>query len=99
VNITYYGTPYYPLKPNTLPKFHEFERKRSQKYIASIQIFSKILDILLIHYVILPAALGLGVYSDSNKNEFQKQKNFFLGSRALPVPKADNLATICEPII
>jgi hypothetical protein len=23
----------------------------------------------------------------------------FLGSRALPAPKADNLTTICEPIV
>jgi hypothetical protein len=26
-------------------------------------------------YVILPAALGPGVHSASNKNEYQKQKN------------------------
>jgi hypothetical protein len=26
-------------------------------------------------YLILPAALGPGVYSDSNRNEYQKQKN------------------------
>jgi hypothetical protein len=26
-------------------------------------------------YLILPAALGLGVYSTSNRNEYQKQKN------------------------
>jgi hypothetical protein len=26
-------------------------------------------------YLILPAALGLGVYSASNRNEYQKQKN------------------------
>jgi hypothetical protein len=26
-------------------------------------------------YEILPAALGLGVYSASNRNEYQKQKN------------------------
>jgi hypothetical protein len=26
-------------------------------------------------YLILPAALGLGVYSASNINEYQKQKN------------------------
>jgi hypothetical protein len=27
------------------------------------------------NYLILPAALGLGVYSGSNRNEYQKQKN------------------------
>jgi hypothetical protein len=26
-------------------------------------------------YLILPAALGAGVYSSSNRNEYQKQKN------------------------
>jgi hypothetical protein len=26
-------------------------------------------------YLILPAALGLGVYSASNRNEYQKQEN------------------------
>jgi hypothetical protein len=31
--------------------------------------------------LILPAALGHGVYSDSNVNEYQKQKEKFLGSR------------------
>jgi hypothetical protein len=36
-------------------------------------------------YLILPAALGPGVYSASNRNEYQKQKNMFLGSRARPV--------------
>jgi hypothetical protein len=28
-------------------------------------------------YIILPAALGTGVYSASNKNEYQKQKNVY----------------------
>jgi hypothetical protein len=31
--------------------------------------------ILFSIYLILPAALGHGVYSASNKNEYQKQKN------------------------
>jgi hypothetical protein len=30
-------------------------------------------------YLILPAALGPGVYSASNRNEYQKQKNYVLG--------------------
>jgi hypothetical protein len=30
-------------------------------------------------YLILPAALGLGVHSASNRNEFQKQKNSVSG--------------------
>jgi hypothetical protein len=35
--------------------------------------FSKVSDIL--YNLILPAALGPGVYSDSNRNEYQKHKN------------------------
>jgi hypothetical protein len=50
-------------------------------------------------YLILPAALGPGVYSASNRNEYQKQKNNVCGSRALPVCKADNLTAICEPFV
>jgi hypothetical protein len=50
-------------------------------------------------YLILPAALGSGVYSAFNINEHQKQKNIFLGSRAWLVLKADNLTAICEPIV
>jgi hypothetical protein len=33
------------------------------------------------------------------KKEYQKQIIMFLGSRARPVLKADNLTTICEPIV
>jgi hypothetical protein len=44
------------------------------------------------------AALGSGVYSASNRNEYQKQKKF-LKSRALPVRRANNLVAICEPIV
>jgi hypothetical protein len=34
------------------------------------------LSILIMYfYLILPATLGPGVYSASNKNEYQKQKN------------------------
>jgi hypothetical protein len=49
-------------------------------------------------YLILPAALGPGVYSASNRNEYEKQK-MFLGSRARPVRKVDNLTAICESIV
>jgi hypothetical protein len=41
------------------------------------------------------AALGPGVYSASNRNEYQKQNTVFLGSRAWPVCKADNFTAIC----
>jgi hypothetical protein len=30
-------------------------------------------------YVILPDAIGPGVYSASNRNEYQKQKNYVSG--------------------
>jgi hypothetical protein len=41
-----------------------------------------------------------GVYSASNKNEYQKQKNkIFLESKAQPARRADKLAAICEPIV
>jgi hypothetical protein len=50
-------------------------------------------------YLILPAALGHGVYSASNRNEYQKQKIMFLGSRARPVRRADSLTVICEPTV
>jgi hypothetical protein len=50
-------------------------------------------------YPILLAALGPGVYSTSNRNEYQKQKIMFLGSRARPVHSADNLTAVCEPTV
>jgi hypothetical protein len=50
-------------------------------------------------YLILPAALGSGVYAASNRNEYQKQKKMFLWSRSRPALKADNLTAICEPIV
>jgi hypothetical protein len=51
-------------------------------------------------YPILPAALGPGVYSASNRNEYQKQKIImFLGSRVQLVRRADSLAAIYEPIV
>jgi hypothetical protein len=44
-------------------------------------------------YLILSAELGPGVHSSFNKNEYQKQKN------NVSVRRADNLTTICEPIV
>jgi hypothetical protein len=51
-------------------------------------------------YLISPAALGLEIYSASNRNEYllQAKKNF-LGSRARLARNADNLTAICEPIV
>jgi hypothetical protein len=43
-------------------------------------------------YLILRAALAPGVYSASNRNEYQKKKKkLFLMSKVRPVRKADNL--------
>jgi hypothetical protein len=50
-------------------------------------------------HLILTASLGPGVYSVSNRNEYQKQNKKFLGSKERPVTKADNLTAICEPIV
>jgi hypothetical protein len=48
---------------------------------------------------ILPAALRPGDSSASSKNEYQKQKIVFLGSKVRPVRIADNLTTIHKPIV
>jgi hypothetical protein len=50
-------------------------------------------------YEILPDALGPGVYSVSNRNEYQKQKNNVSGVKVRPVSEADNLIAICEPTV
>jgi hypothetical protein len=50
-------------------------------------------------YLILPPAIGTGVPSTPNRNEYQKQKNNILRSRARPVRRADNLTAICEPTV
>jgi hypothetical protein len=49
--------------------------------------------------LILPAALGPEVYSVSNRNEYQNQKNNVSGSRERPVCRADKLTAICEPTV
>jgi hypothetical protein len=46
-------------------------------------------------YLILLAALGLGVYSACNRNEYQKQKNNVSGEKSASVRRADNLTAIC----
>jgi hypothetical protein len=52
-----------------------------------------------LNLLIFTAALCLGVYSASNRNEYQKQENRFLGSRVRPAHKAANFIAICEPIV
>jgi hypothetical protein len=50
-------------------------------------------------YLIPSAALGLGIHSASNRNEYQKQKIAFLGSRARPMRWADNITGNYEPTL
>jgi hypothetical protein len=48
----------------------------------------------------LPDALGPGVHSAFNRNEYQKQKIImFLGNKVWPVCRAVRLAAICQPIV
>jgi hypothetical protein len=48
--------------------------------------------------LILPAALGPGFYSVSNRNEYQKEKNMFVESRAWP-PISLTTSLHSEPIV
>jgi hypothetical protein len=50
-------------------------------------------------YLILLAALDPGVYSPSNRNEYQKKKIMFLRSRERPVRRSHNITVICESIV
>jgi hypothetical protein len=49
-------------------------------------------------YLILPAPLGPGVYSRTEMST-TRRKVMFVGSRARPVLRADNLTAVCEPIV
>jgi hypothetical protein len=50
-------------------------------------------------YLILPATLGPGIYSTSNRMSTRSRKIRFLGSRTRTVRRTDNLTTICEPTV
>jgi hypothetical protein len=55
-----------------------------------------------IHILYTPCelfALDPGVYSASNRNEYQKKERMFLRSKARPVRTADNLTAICEQTV
>jgi hypothetical protein len=41
---------------------------------SQVRVFNKVMNFFSI-YLILPASLGPGVYSASNRNEYQKQNN------------------------
>jgi hypothetical protein len=45
--------------------------------------------------------IGLGVYSASNRSEYQKQKKkkMVLGTRARLARKSGNFTAICEPTV
>jgi hypothetical protein len=58
----------------------------------------EVIEFFLI-YLIVPAALGPGVYSSSNRNEYRKHKKKFLRSKVRPVHRTDNLSAISEPIV
>jgi hypothetical protein len=52
----------------------------------------------LYYYLILLSALSPGVYSASNRNEYQKQINqMFLGSKVLPVLRLTTSLTLSRP--
>jgi hypothetical protein len=46
-------------------------------------------------YLIIPVALGRGVYSASNRNEY---RNIFLGGKERPTRKVDSLTATCSPV-
>jgi hypothetical protein len=47
--------------------------------------------------LILPGALGPGIYSASYRNENQRQEDMYPTKRARSVGEADNLTANCEP--
>jgi hypothetical protein len=53
--------------------------------VSFITIFEMRLCEFFRIYPILPAALGPGVHSDSNRNEYQKRKDNVSGGKARPV--------------
>jgi hypothetical protein len=49
---------------------------------------------LFLIYLMLQAALGPGVYSASNRNEYKKEIR-----RGVEGGRAENITAICEPIL
>jgi hypothetical protein len=50
-------------------------------------------------YLILPTALGPEDYSALTEMRTRSSEIMFLGSKERPVLRADNLVSICEPIV
>jgi hypothetical protein len=48
---------------------------------------------------ILPAALSPGLYSASNRKEYQSREIMFLRSRVRLMSKVNILTAICDPIV
>jgi hypothetical protein len=59
----------------------------TSRKVAGLRL-DEVIEFFLI-YLILPAALGPVVYSASNKNEYQKQKNNVTGEQSAVGAKAD----------
>jgi hypothetical protein len=55
---------------------------------------SQVRDSMRRTHLILLAALGLGVHSASNRNEYQKQRKMFLLIKARPRRKFENITVI-----
>jgi hypothetical protein len=45
------------------------------------------------------STIALGFTQVSIRNEYQKQKSNVSGGKVWPVGKADNLTTMCEPVV
>jgi hypothetical protein len=71
-------------------------RVRLRHYAENSKVVGSIpVEVIFSIYLILPGALGPGVYSATNRHEYQKHKN----TKVRPVRRADNLIAICEPIV
>jgi hypothetical protein len=56
-------------------------------------------DRIFSNYLILPAVLGLGVCSASNRIEYQKQKNNVSRDQSLVGADGWQITAICEPSV
>jgi hypothetical protein len=68
------------------------------KFLTTYLNFYRFIYSFLI-YLILPAAPVPGVYSASNRNQYQKQKNNLSGGRAQLMRRAESITAIYEPIV
>jgi hypothetical protein len=65
---------------------------------SQVQIPMRSLDFFQLTWSFQPH-YGPGVDSASNSNEYQEYFWNILGGKGQPARKADNLTTICEPIV